>query len=98
MLLGILATLSPPAGGLPFGTRGAHSDEGAEAVTDPTGSKIEILFPSSSKDRRNAVLENFFADSETHSTALKEEIKSQASNLTDFLTTTRRTLHVKCQV
>lgn len=98
-LVGVLATLSSsPAGALPFRTRGAHTDDDAaskaEAVTDANGNSIKIIFPdSNSKDRRNAVVEGFFSDSQTYSTPLRDEIRNQADNLTEFLTTTRRTLH-----
>lgn len=99
VLLGVLATLAPAVTALPFRTRGAHTDtngsEEAEAVTDPTGNKIQINFPDSTQDRRNAVVEGFFTseDSQSYSTPLRDEIRNQAGNLTDFLTSTRRTLH-----
>lgn len=42
---------------------------------------------------RNHVVESFFAGDAASSAALKEEIKSRANSLTDFLIDTRRTLH-----
>jgi hypothetical protein len=93
VFLSVLATLSPSSNALPFGTRGAHTEESAEA--DVTEGKVEIIFPNQNKpqDRRNPVVEKFFQDSRAYSTDLRDEIRHQAGNLSDFLTSTRRTLH-----
>jgi Peptidase family M20/M25/M40 len=48
---------------------------------------------ATSKSRRNAVVEGFFADSHAYSQHLHQEIQNQARDLSDFLTSTRRNLH-----
>ena len=107
--LSVLATLSStnivPVTGLPFrSTRGASTEEGngqktggAEALTDALGATIDIIYPNDSnkKSRRNAVVEGFFTDKSAYSTQLKDEISNQAANLTQFLQSTRRTLHMR---
>eukprot|EP00934_Nitzschia_sp_Nitz4_P006796 Nitzschia sp. Nitz4//scaffold20_size174350//11504//13139//NITZ4_002076-RA/size174350-snap-gene-0.233-mRNA-1//-1//CDS//3329541731//6786//frame0 len=54
--------------------------------------ELRLSSNSGSKAHRNTVVESFFLD-DSESLSLKEEIHSQASNLTDFLVTTRRALH-----
>ena len=106
--LSILATtlsstsIIAPASALPFRTRGSSTTTGdnVEAITDANGETIDIVFPDggdSKTPRRNAVVEAFFENGKnTHSSQqLKDEISNQASNLTEFLQSTRRTLHMR---
>ncbi|KAL7556941.1 hypothetical protein ACA910_005293 [Epithemia clementina (nom. ined.)] len=80
------------AAGLPF-TRGQKKTDDEEAVVEHDGGVITF---AKHKSRRNTVLENFFAsgdDDEAASTALLHEIRNLAANRSDFLVSTRRTLH-----
>lgn len=86
--------------GLPFRkTRGsAKEEEKVDAVVVAGGSKILLQRHTGSTVNRNAVVESYYLDtgtaaSSTMSTELRDEIRSQATNMTDFLIQTRRTLH-----
>jgi IAA-amino acid hydrolase len=95
--------------GLPFRIRG--SDKGEEPAQDDStladaivsstgGAEIVQVQASNNKNsiHRNAIVESFFAgttDLTNTSDLLVEEIHNHASNLTQFLVDTRRTLHVR---
>lgn len=87
------ALFSTTAQSLPFRGRTAREDESKNDAVVYEGDKIQIL-PATSKVKRNAALENFLATGDGESSLdLLKEIRSQASNMTDFLVHTRRTLH-----
>ena len=84
--------LITPSEALPF-TRGKEkSDDDEEAVVEHDG---DVITFARHKTRRNAVVDNFFVngDDEDASSALLNEIRTLLANKTDFLVTTRRTLH-----
>ena len=91
-----LSTFSTSSNGLPF-TRGDKRksdqlDEG-EAVVEHEGDIISI---TKHQTRRNNVVDRFFSSSEEDdesSLELLHEVRSIISNQTDFLVSTRRTLH-----
>eukprot|EP00934_Nitzschia_sp_Nitz4_P006511 Nitzschia sp. Nitz4//scaffold20_size174350//7367//11400//NITZ4_002075-RA/size174350-processed-gene-0.295-mRNA-1//-1//CDS//3329541728//6501//frame0 len=97
-----------PVSSLPFSTRSvarretSTASENVESVLRDrattavrSGKKqyeIDLTSASDGELRRNAVVESFFLD-DSESLALKQEIRSHASNHTEFLVTTRRSLH-----
>jgi len=105
-----VSLFSSSASGLPF-TRGNKNKNGEndydgeddaaaprEAVIETRGHTISVSMPhSSSTDRRNPSVEQFFRDSSTlgdvSSKLLLQEVKQLVGNQTDFLVSTRRTLH-----
>ena len=62
-----------------------------QAVTDEKGRIVQVLDGT----RRNPVVEQFFweTNNDLYDVELRDEIRRQASNLTGFLTQTRRSLH-----
>ena len=83
--------------GLPFRGRAIGKDDSTkEEAVVVDGGEIHIRHPqqqSSGENRRNAVVELFYADPKSASTDLKNEIQIQTSQMFDFLVQTRRTLH-----
>ena len=84
---------------LPFRTRGSNKDNtdkeetAADASVVVDGNILQVL-PAASTTHRSAVVEHYFLDpSEANSLELRDAIRSQVSNMTDFLVATRRRLH-----
>lgn len=95
--LGCLCLFSSSATSLPF-TRGTKKDDnddkkggGAQAIIQD-GNVISVTMP---KDRRNPVVDKFFEDptKDDASERLLQQVKQLVANQTDFLVSTRRTLH-----
>ena len=95
----ILFNEAPLVQALPFRTRGGGSsgdDEQEETVLVGSDGALMIeMRPRGSN--RNAAVEAYFdeapSDSSTVSIDLRDEIRKKAYNITDFLVSTRRTLH-----
>jgi hypothetical protein len=97
---------SSAADGLPFRTRGNKQQAEEEAATtaeavlypsQSSGDKESIIIIPPKRVHRNAIVETYYEASDVAhkeaSEALVREIRQQAHNLTDFLVSTRRTLH-----
>jgi metal-dependent amidase/aminoacylase/carboxypeptidase family protein len=89
-----LALVVGKASAVPFRTRGGKdtTDETlpTDAVVVSDGDIVTMM--SRQIVRRSPVVESFFS-SEGFSVALRDEIRTKASNITDFLVSTRRILH-----
>lgn len=88
----LLVTTSSTDASLPFGTRGGEqqSNEGSEII-DVHGN---IRAPEKRHlAQRNDIVDAFFTNNGTSSHNLRQFIKESAINMTDFLISTRRTLH-----
>jgi hypothetical protein len=96
--------LSDSIEGLPFKIRGrstgGEDDEDAKGkladaiIEGATGSIPDIRVSKSVPgSRRNSVVESFFGSQNEFSDQLKDEIHSQASDISEFLVFTRRALH-----
>ena len=84
----LYSLLAGTGAGLPF--RGSRSSNEEEVGME--GSAVHIKRRGSST-KRSAVVESFYADTDGYSQELRDTVREQAANLTDFLVDTRRTLH-----
>ena len=101
----LLSSRTMVSDALPFRTRGSNKEtadkdkDTAGAAMDASlvvdGNILQVLpAASSSSSRRNAIVEHYFMDpSEANSLELRDAIRSQVANMTDFLIATRRRLH-----
>jgi amidohydrolase len=101
-LLFLLLSVSA-SNGVPFRTaRGANEDEKEEESSKLRDAIIEnghirymttAASSSSGPARRNPIVESFFANGSSHSEELRQDIEKRATQLQDFLVSTRRALH-----
>jgi amidohydrolase len=95
--LGWIALFSTTASGLPF-TRGKkEQDEDKKETATAVIEENDVISISVPSHRRNAAVDYFLADpaNEQASELLWQEVKQLTANQTDFLVSTRRTLHRK---